>query len=448
MSNAIEIRGLNKIFKIYDSHTQMALDWSGCYKARFWKKPPTFGVKHVLKNINLDIRAGERYGLIGRNGAGKTTLLKALAGLSDYTSGQIKMNGRTQLLMHIGASFHPEFTGRQNVEYSLLYQGLRGADLKKAYEDVVDFAELGDFMDQPVKNYSLGMTSRLQFAAATAIRPDILMIDEVLGAGDAYFSVKSAERMKALTHSGCTLLLVSHAKSQILEFCREGIWLEGGEIRKTGPIDQLMAEYEKDTMARINTPIKTETTTSSLVPIPASMLRPLYLECIKSFYPTVRWKKSDIPGVVEDGRTVCIDASIVSVQTFCEGALANKVDTGRDFEITILLKSAISLEKCSLTFTLFNHQAQAVGMTTSPVFDLSSGTVKKTFSMSPFNLGHRDYLCTLSLTVNGTIVQVLCGPYVGVNETNDSDPPLLHYPAKWYQNNSDMPSFSRISGIQ
>lgn len=448
MTNAIEISNLCKTFKMYDNHMQMALDWCGYYKLRFWKREPKFLIKEALNNINLDIKAGERYGLVGRNGAGKTTLLKALAGLSDYTSGKIKLNGKVQMLMHIGASFHPEFTGRQNVEYSLLYQGLRGSDLQRAYDDVVDFAELGDFMDQPLKNYSLGMASRLQFAAATSIKPEILMIDEVLGAGDAYFSAKSAERMKNLTNTGCTLLLVSHAKSQILEFCRQGIWLDQGKIKRTGPIQDVMKDYETDMLSRINNKTDDSAITLGIFPTPESMKRPLYIQGIKAHYDGLEWKNSEMPQVLEEGRQGNHDAQITSVETLSKHTPTNRIDTGDDFEIRVSVKGSNPLKLLSLQLSAFNHQGEIVGVTHSPQFEIAENLVVKSHKMQPFNLGHRDYLYTICLLHNMKPIQVLCGPYVGVNETNDSDPPLLHYPAKWYQNNNDTPSFSRITGTQ
>jgi lipopolysaccharide transport system ATP-binding protein len=147
--------------------------------------------------------------------------------------------------MQVGLGFHPEFTGRDNIEHALAYNGLTGAALEAAIEDVIDFAELGEFLRQPMKTYSLGMTTRLQFAAATAIRPDILIIDEILGAGDAYFSAKSAHRMRKLTSSGCTLLLVSHATEQILQFCDRAVWLDRGAVRADGKVLEVVQQYEE-----------------------------------------------------------------------------------------------------------------------------------------------------------------------------------------------------------
>ena len=149
--------------------------------------------------------------------------------------------------MQTGLGFHPDFTGEENLRSALAYNGLTGRQLDKALADAIDFVELEEFLRQPFKTYSLGMRSRLQFAAATAIHPDIMIIDEVLGAGDAYFSGKSAARMKRLTSGGCTLLLVSHSMQQVLQFCQRCIWLEAGEIVMDGPALPVVRAYEEYT---------------------------------------------------------------------------------------------------------------------------------------------------------------------------------------------------------
>lgn len=222
----------------------MALDALGLNKVLFWRKKKVDEF-NALKGISLEVGHGELVGVIGRNGAGKSTLLKLITGNFAPTSGRIAVNGSVQALMQVGLGFHPEFTGYENIRSSLAYNGLTGEEYEAALADVIDFVELGDFLHQPMKTYSLGMRSRLQFAAATAVRPDILIIDEILGAGDAYFSAKSAARMSKLTQSGCTLLLVSHSSAQILQFCDRAIWLHEGKIVSDGEAINVVKEYEQ-----------------------------------------------------------------------------------------------------------------------------------------------------------------------------------------------------------
>jgi lipopolysaccharide transport system ATP-binding protein len=235
---AIVFQDVCKVYRLYKNQWQMALDVFG------FKTKQTLEEFYALKNVNLTIKKGERIGVIGRNGAGKSTLLKLITGNFTQTTGDVSVNGKVQALMNTGVGFHPEFTGMQNIKAALLYNGLCKDEFTHAVEDIIDFVELGHFIDQPLKTYSLGMRARLYFAVATAIQPEILIVDEVLGAGDSYFSAKSADLMKKLTHSGCTLLLVSHSSAQILQFCDKAIWLECGTVVMEGPAMEVVNVYE------------------------------------------------------------------------------------------------------------------------------------------------------------------------------------------------------------
>lgn len=200
----------------------------------------------ALDDVSFTLRHGERIGLIGRNGAGKTTLLKMITRAIAPSSGEIEVNGSVQALMATGIGFHPEFTGRQNIDATLKYYGLYGPDYEAAMADVIRFVELGKYIDQPFSTYSLGMQARTQFAVATVFRPDVLLIDEVLGAGDGYFAAKSADRMKGLINSGCSLIMVSHSSDLISQFCERVIWLRDGRIHRDGDADDVLAEYEQE----------------------------------------------------------------------------------------------------------------------------------------------------------------------------------------------------------
>ncbi len=241
---AIQIRDVSKIYKLFGSRRDHLVDTLGLTHLGIKTKsePKEFV---ALNRINLDVSAGHRVGIVGRNGAGKTTLLKLLCGNFAATSGQVRVNGNVQALMSVGLGFHPEYTGRENVLSSLQYNYLNKSERLAAVNDVIEFCELGDFLDQPFKTYSLGMQARLMFATATAIKPEILIVDEVLGAGDAYFVTKSKARIEKLINSGCTMLLVSHSMQQILELCNEAIWLDQGEIRMRGDAFRVVKAYEQ-----------------------------------------------------------------------------------------------------------------------------------------------------------------------------------------------------------
>ncbi|GAA0599782.1 ABC transporter ATP-binding protein [Caenispirillum bisanense] len=242
---AIVLSGVSKIYRLYGNPREQLLDSLGLYRFLPRSRRRTFQEFHALKSVDLTVERGERIGIIGRNGAGKTTLLKLITGNFAPTAGRIQVNGTVQALMQMGLGFHPEFSGYENIKSALNYNGLTGDEFEQAMADVIDFVELGDFLHQPMKTYSLGMNARVQFAAATAIKPDIMIVDEVLGAGDAYFSGKSAHRMEKLTSSGCTLLLVSHSTAQILQFCSKAIWLDRGQVRMAGSALDIVKAYEE-----------------------------------------------------------------------------------------------------------------------------------------------------------------------------------------------------------
>ncbi|MGQ0524120.1 MAG: ABC transporter ATP-binding protein, partial [Betaproteobacteria bacterium] len=221
----------------------MTLDVLGVSRLPFWKKR-SYQEFAALKDINLEVLRGQRIGIVGRNGAGKTTLLKLITGNFQPTAGRITVNGQVQALMDMGLGFHQELSGLDNIKASLIYNGLSSGEIEDATADIIEFAELGDYLFQPLKTYSLGMQARLGFATATAIKPDILIIDEVLGAGDGYFAAKSAERMKQLTGNGVTLLLVSHSTPQIVQFCETAIWIDKGRIVENGDAMEVVKAYD------------------------------------------------------------------------------------------------------------------------------------------------------------------------------------------------------------
>ena len=238
---AIRLDSVGKMYKIFSSRAANLKDALGLPSIRrsryseFW----------AVRDIDLQLERGQRLGIIGRNGAGKSTILKLITQNVTPSEGTVSVKGQVQALLDTGGGLHPEFTGEENIEASLTFLGLSPAEIERAKADIAEFTELGRFLSQPFKTYSTGMQARLAFAIATTIQPEILIVDEILGAGDAYFFGKSIRRMQRLLESGASVLLVSHALDQIVRFCDEAIWLDRGRIVMRGQSTEVVKAYEK-----------------------------------------------------------------------------------------------------------------------------------------------------------------------------------------------------------
>lgn len=235
---SITATGLGKAYRQYSSTWQRLAEWLAPARST-----PRHRLKWILQEIDLTIAPGETVGLIGINGAGKSTLLKMLAGTTQPTTGELHMSGRVAALLELGMGFHPEFSGRQNVLMAGQLMGLDTSVLQSLMPAIEAFAEIGDYIDQPVRVYSSGMQMRLAFSIATAARPDILIVDEALSVGDAYFQHKSFERIRQFRAQGTTILLVSHDKNVIQSICDRAILLNAGRIAMQGPPDTVMDYY-------------------------------------------------------------------------------------------------------------------------------------------------------------------------------------------------------------
>ncbi len=197
----------------------------------------------ALKNLNLSIKDGERVGLIGLNGAGKTTLLKTISGIYKPRSGVLNINGRVSSILDFATGFEGEMTGVENIYIRGLLLGMDPETIKRKTEDIIKFSELGDHIYQPVRTYSAGMFIRLAFATTTSIDPDILVMDEVVGAGDASFQDKAEKRLRNLIERGNVVVMSSHSMDMIKEFCNRVIWLEKGVVMNDGPTNEVIDHY-------------------------------------------------------------------------------------------------------------------------------------------------------------------------------------------------------------
>lgn len=209
------------------------------------RQPREGGLITALRGITLNIPRGKTVAIIGRNGSGKSTLLKLITGIYAPTSGVMEINGRISALLDLGAGFHPDFSGRENILINGIILGMSRAEVRERMDDIIAFSELGEFIDEPVRTYSSGMYMRLAFAVATHVDPDILIVDEILAVGDEHFSKKSMAKMTEFKKRGKTIVLVTHDLSTVERWCDEAAWIDGGYIRRVGRPSEVVAEYKQ-----------------------------------------------------------------------------------------------------------------------------------------------------------------------------------------------------------
>lgn len=241
--SAIEVRDLGKKFKIYGQPRDRLIEWlTGTERhSAVW----------AVRRVDLEIAAGEAVGIVGQNGAGKSTLLKMLAGTVIPTEGAFALRGRVAALLELGIAFHPYFTGRQNATLGCQLAGAPDSEIPRLLAEIRDFSELGDHFEQPVRTYSTGMHLRLAFATATASRPEILIVDEALSVGDAYFQYKCFERIESFRAAGATLLFVSHDPNAVLTLCDRAVLVEGGRLVMDDEARLVLEYYQGLTLRNI-----------------------------------------------------------------------------------------------------------------------------------------------------------------------------------------------------
>lgn len=229
MDNTIvKVENLTKVYKLYDRPIDRLKESLHPLKKVYHRD------FYALNDISFSVNKGETIGIIGKNGSGKSTLLKIISGVLTQSSGSIQINGRISALLELGAGFNPELTGIENIYLNGTIHGYTKTDMSKKIDDILDFADIGEFAKQPVKNYSSGMFVRLAFAVATSVEPEILVVDEALAVGDIFFQAKCIKKMKSIMESGCTILYVSHDLGSIKSLCNKAIYLDKGRIKAIG----------------------------------------------------------------------------------------------------------------------------------------------------------------------------------------------------------------------
>jgi ABC-2 type transport system ATP-binding protein len=238
---AVALRGVSKRFYFYEHRTSSLREW---FIRRVLRRP--LHVRRAafsLRELTLVVEGGEAVALLGGNGSGKSTALRLIAGIYQPSAGTVETTGRITAVIELGAGFHPELTGSENIALYAAVLGLPRRELADRYAEIVEFAAIPDLLETPLKYYSSGMEARLAFAVAVCLEPDVLLLDEVLAVGDQAFRQRCLERLRAFHARGGTLILVSHELDQLPELCRRGIWLADGRVVMDGPIEAVVSRY-------------------------------------------------------------------------------------------------------------------------------------------------------------------------------------------------------------
>lgn len=411
------------------------IDVSKSYPIRLERKGSIFrpakesDQKFVLENLYLKVERGEKVGLIGENGAGKTTLLNLFFQRSKPTSGSVKVNGSVQALMQTGIGFSDDLTGRENIRNALAYSEIKPSNFKFVEKDIHGFVELGEFLDLPIKSYSLGMRARLEFAVATAIRPDILLIDEVLGAGDGYFVNKCNQRMQELV-SDTTLILVSHSLGQILNYCDRCIWIADGKVRADGITEEVVEKYQEFMASKTfkNTPVQVKEIKQEKSEIAADQCHLFYEKALSNL--------SFEPSNTDEQITVDFVESNSSLQV---------IDTGETLKFTIRVRSALDVK---IGIVGFSEGGEPIFIFTSKSTFSALNIDDYILQIDKMEIGVGNYSC-VPILINDSDEKILAvgdrALVVKCIETNYSDPPIVHLDGVWTEENSQRKSRARIS---
>ena len=357
---AIRVSNLSKRYEIYDTPRdrlkqffmpiirRVAGKANKQYFQEFW----------ALKDVSFEIKRGETVGIIGCNGSGKSTMLQMICGTLTPTSGNIQTNGRIAALLELGSGFNPEFTGRDNVYMNASVLGLSNKEIDARLDDIIAFADIGDFIEQPVKTYSSGMVMRLAFGVAINVQPEILVIDEALAVGDIAFQAKCMARLKGLMDTGTTVLFVSHDTSSVRNFCQKVLWLSNGEMKAYGDPELTIGLYVAEAHLSINS-VLSKNREDSKIPESSSISKAvdsiIDMESYRSF--AEGWRRYG------DGRARILNASLLSsnflpVETIC---------LREDFLIRFLVRAEVDVENPAFGFSFRDLKGNQViaSMTTN-----------------------------------------------------------------------------------
>ena len=414
--NAIEVRNVTKTFKVFmdKGHTMKEL--------ALFSRRRRYENRQVLQDISFDVKKGEAVALIGHNGCGKSTTLKLLTKIMYPDSGTIEMRGRVSSLIELGAGFHPDMSGRENIYINASIFGLTKKEIDARLNDIIEFSELREYIDNPVRTYSSGMYMRLAFAVAINVNADILLVDEILAVGDANFQAKCFEKMRELKSSGITIVLVTHDGNTVKSFCSKAIWINDGKIAAQGNaveiVDRYMAYMDQKRIEEINAQSAAET-------------------------PKVQIEEEDVDSLTMDPNDLHFGnqkAQIVSCTLLnSEGEPVSALRAEEKYYLRFEYKVNKQIDELVFGMGIFTLDGVWVFGTNSAIAGEKINVTGKTgtvvFESAPLNLMSGKYILQCSIIEPNTTPVDYYNEYMRFNVVNNHhEAGVIHYDTKWHVN--------------
>ena len=390
--NAIEVTNVSKIYRRYSRRRQFATLKSALLSGSLIRDLHPDETFPAVRDVTFSVPPGRTLGVIGRNGSGKSTILKLVAGITKPTSGEVKVNGRISALIELGAGFHPEISGRENVFINGIMLGLSKREITRRFDEIVEFAELAEFIDAPVKTYSSGMYMRLGFAVAIHVDPDVLLVDEVLAVGDEGFTHKCLDKFAEFKRRGKTVLLVTHSLGLVERFCDEALWLDGGRMKALGDPKRVVGAYITDVEVSEEQQLaagdaRAQQTAAISPDDPAAVLPDHPVETAEA--------PSDMFRATE-GRWGSREVEITDVQLVgSDGASGHVFRSGESIDVRIRLRAPLPVDDFVIGIGIFNAEGICCYGTTTSIEELRSehlhGDAEAVFTINSLDLVEGTY---------------------------------------------------------
>ena len=376
---AIKVDNLSKVYRLYDKPVDRLKESIHPLRKKYHKD------FYALKNVSFEVKKGETVGIIGKNGSGKSTLLKIITGVLTPTSGNVVVNGKVSALLELGTGFNPEFTGIENIYFNGTIMGFTKEEMDAKVDDIINFADIGDFINQPVKMYSSGMFARLAFSVAINVDPDILIIDEALAVGDAFFQNKCYRKFEDLKKAEKTILFVSHDLYSIRQICSKALWIQNGEQKMFGDRTEVSNSYYSNMIINNNIEIYN----NNLTCIENNNYEVNMFEINK--YPKIKMSKENI---------VSPDVEIISCFIMNEKLdITTDLIVDKEYTLSIIFNSKVNINKCIAGFVMQN---------TKGIWILNCNTLisgeKKNFIVNKDTLNRVDFTFMLPKLIKGEYV--------------------------------------------